>query len=434
MEWNRREFLGAALAAAQNPLVTPKPVRVGFIGVGSRGTSLLRVSLTFPGVEVPAICDINEANLAHSLDLVEKAGHKRPGGYSKGPEDFRRLVARDDLDAVINAGPWEWHTPMSVATMKAGKYTATEVPAATTLEQCWALVNTSEATGMPCMILENVCYFRNVLLVLNMIRHGLFGELTHCEGGYQHDVRAAFIGGEIRSHPGEITWRGMHAVNNNGNIYPTHPIGPIGWWLDINRGDRFEYLTSMSSVSLGMNHYVAKRYGADHPNAKRTYALGDVNTSLIRTVRGRTVTLYHDTTSPRPYDLILRVQGTEGIYSGTLDKFYFDASSAGKGPDRQAWEDPAPYYEKYEHPLWRSLGSAATGHGHGGADYIELHEFFKAVRNRTQTPIDVYDAAAWSAIFPLSAQSVAVRSAPVDFPDFTRDRWKTRRPVQITGA
>src|SRR5262249_28272458 len=151
----------------------------------------------------------------------------------------------------------------------------------------------------------------------------------------------------------------------------------------INRGDRFDYLTSMSSVSLGMNHYIAKRYGADHPNAKRTYALGDVNTSLIRTVRGRTVTLYHDTISPRPYDLILRVQGTEGIYSGTLDKFYFDSSSAAKGPDRQTWEDPAPYYAKYEHPLWRDLAMSAQGQGHGGADYIEIYEFLKAVRNQT---------------------------------------------------
>jgi hypothetical protein len=273
-----------------------------------------------------------------------------------------------------------------------------------------------------------------VLLVLNMIRQDLLGELTHCEGGYQHDVRSAFVGGEIRPHPGEITWRGMHAVSKNGNLYPTHPIGPIGWWLDINRGDRFDYLTSMSSVSLGMNHYVAKRFGADHPNAKRTYALGDVNTSLIRTVRGRTVTLYHDTTSPRPYDLILRVQGTEGIYSGTLDKFYLESSSAGRGPDRQTWEDPAPYYANYEHPLWRDLATSAQGQGHGGADYIEIHEFLKAVRNRTQTPIDVYDTAVWSSMYPLTVQSVASRSQPVEVPDFTRGKWKTRKPVQIHGA
>ena len=432
-DWNRREFLGASLLAAQGRAPLARPVRLGFVGVGSRGTSLLRTTLRFP-VEVPAVCDINEEALDRAAGLVEKAGQKRPESYGRGIDDWKRLVARDDLDAVINAAPWELHAPMCIGTMRAGKYAATEVPAAVTLEQCWEMVDTSEQTGMPCMILENVCYFRNVLLVLNMIRQGLFGELTHCEGGYQHDVRSAFVGGENRPHPGEITWRGMHAVRKNGNLYPTHPIGPIGWWLDINRGDRFDYLTSMSSVSLGMNHYVAKRYGADHPNAKRTYALGDVNTSLIRTVRGRTVTLYHDTTSPRPYDLILRVQGTEGIYSGTLDKFYLESSSAGRGPDRQTWEDPAPYYAKYEHPLWRDLATSAQGQGHGGADYIEIHEFLKAVRNRTQTPIDVYDTAVWSSMYPLTVQSVASRSQPVEVPDFTRGKWKTRKPVQIHGA
>jgi hypothetical protein len=188
-------------------------------------------------------------------------------------DDWKRLVARDDLDAVINAGPWELHAPMSVETMKAGKYAATEVPAATTVQQCWEMVNASEQTGMPCMILENVCYFRNALLILNMIRQGFFGELTHCEGGYQHDVRGAFLsrGGE-RGSAGEITWRGMHAVRNNGNLYPTHPLGPIAWWLDINRGDRFTHLTSMSSKSRGIRNYAAKQYGADDPNARREYA------------------------------------------------------------------------------------------------------------------------------------------------------------------
>jgi predicted dehydrogenase len=432
-DWNRREFLGAGLLAVQGRAPLNRLVRVGFIGVGSRGTSLLRTTLRFP-VEIPAVGDIDEAALERAAGLIEKAGRKRPETYGRGVDDWKRLVARDDLDAVITAAPWELHAPMCVGAMRAGKYAASEVPAAVTLQQCWDLVDTSEQTGMPCMILENVCYFRNVLLVLNMIRQGLFGELTHCEGGYQHDVRAAFVGGEIRPHPGEITWRGMHAVRNNGNLYPTHPIGPIGWWLDINRGDRFDYLTSMSSVSLGMNHYVAKRYGADHPNAKRSYALGDVNTTLIRTVRGRTVTLYHDTTSPRPYDLILRVQGTEGIYSGTLDKLYLDSRSAAKGPDKQAWEDPAPYYARYEHPLWGDLASSAQGQGHGGADYIEIHEFLKAVRNRTQTPIDVYDTAAWSSMVPLTIQSVASRSQPVEVPDFTRGKWKMRKPVEIHGA
>lgn len=429
----RRQLLGAAAATAAAGNLAKgetKTVRVGFIGVGSRGTSLVRGLLAHDGVEVRAICDINEQNLERARDMVEKAGHKRPEGYSRGVEDYKRLVAREDLDAVINAGPWELHTPMSVATMKAGKYAATEVPAATTLEECWELVNTSEATGMPCMMMENVCYFRNALLVLNMIRQGIFGEMMHCEGGYQHDVRSAFIGHEKRGVPGEITWRGMHAALRNGNIYPTHPIGPIGWWLDVNRGNRFTYLTSMSSKSRGLRDYVARKHGADHPNAKREYAMGDVNTTLLMTDNGATVTLYHDTMLPRPYDLILRAQGTRGIYSGTLDQFYFDTTS----PKKDTWENPERYYRDYEHPLWKDLAEQAKSHGHGGADYITMHQFLGAVRNRTQTPIDVYDTATWSAITPLTVDSVSRHSAPAEFPDFTKGKWKNRQPVAIKGA
>jgi predicted dehydrogenase len=421
---DRRQFLGASLFQA-----APKPVRVGFIGTGSRGTSLLRTTLALGAkVEVPALCDINEAHLGRAMDVVEKSGRRRPEGYSRGPEDYLRLLARHDLDAVVNVGPWELHAPMSVATMRAGKYAATEVPAAVTLQQCWDLVEASEATGIPCMILENVCYFRNALAVLGMVRKGLFGELSHCEGGYQHDVRVALLWppGATRGAPGELSWRGLHYERTNANLYPTHPIGPIAWWLDINRGDRFTHMVSMSSDSRGLNHYAAERFGADHRNAVRPYAAGDVNTSLLRTERGRTVTLYFDTVSPRPYDLILRVQGTRGIYSGTLDKFYFEASS----PKRDQWEDSEPYFQKYEHPLWRALAAEAKSHGHGGADYIEMHEFVRAVREKSPTPIDVYDAAAWSAILPLSAMSVASGSAPVEFPDFTRGKWKSRKPVE----
>ena len=439
--WNRRELLFSAAAlqtsarlhAQGKRPISGRPVRVGFIGIGSRGTGLLRTTLRLPDVVVPAVCDINETAAARAVSMVEKAGQPKPQlyGASGGVEDWRRLVERDDLDAVINAGPWQLHAPMSVATMRAGKYAATEVPAAVSVEQCWDMVNASEQTGMPCMILENVCYFRNALLILNMIRKGLFGELIHCEGGYQHDVRGAFLsrGGE-RGPAGEITWRGLHAAQKDGNLYPTHPLGPIAWWLDINRGDRFTHLTSMSSKSRGMAHYARKNFGADHPNALRKYALGDVNVTLLKTALGATVTLYHDTVSPRPYDLILRVQGTEGIYMGTLDKFYFD----GRSPKKDQWEAPEAYYQEYEHPLWRDLGPSASGQGHGGADYIELHQFLKAVRNRTETPIDVYDTAVWSSIYPLSVQSVAAGSQPVEVPDFTRGKWKTRRPVEITGA
>ncbi|MCZ2153150.1 MAG: Gfo/Idh/MocA family oxidoreductase [Bryobacterales bacterium] len=427
---NRREILKAAGALAAFRLsgmqAAEKPVRIGMVGVGGRGTAHVRTLLDVPGVEIPAICDINEANLARSQNLIQEAGHARPEGYSRGPEDFRRLVERDDLDAVITATPWEWHTPVCVAAMKAGKYAATEVPAAITEEEAWELVDTSERTGKPCMILENVCYYRNVLMVLNLIRNGVLGELLHAEGGYQHDVRRGKIGPS-----GEIKWRGMHSVKRDANLYPTHPIGPIAWWMDINRGDRFTYLVSMSSNSRGINHYVAEHFGADHPNAKRKYALGDVNTTLIKTERGLTVTLYHDTQSPRPYDLILRVQGTKGIYSGTLDKIYVENPNPAQGSQTESWEDLGPYYQKYEHPLWKKWGQPAKAYPHGPADFIELVEFASAVRRGVQTPIDVYDSATWSVITPLSERSVASKSAAIDFPDFTRGKWREPRPLQF---
>ena len=423
--FNRRQFLAAAgglAGAAALSAQDVKPVRVGLVGVGNRGGSLLRTLLNLPGVEVPAICDINEEKLARAVSRVTEAGRAKPVGYSAGVEDFRKLVERDDLDAVINATPWHWHTPIAVAAMEAGKYAATEVPAATSIEECWQLVETSERTGMPCMMLENVNYFRNALAVLNMVQQGLLGELIHCEGGYQHDVRRGLV-----DEHGDLKWRGVYQVERRGNDYPTHPMGPMAWWSDINRGDRFSYLTSMSSKSRGMNNYVRKVAGADHPNATRKFAKGDINTTMLRTENGVTMTLYYDTVLPRAYDLILRAQGTEGIYSGTLDKIYIEDVS----PNAHEWESMDSYYERYDHPLYTALKDKSEGMGHGGADYITLHQFLRAVRKGTQTPIDVWDSATWSAIMPLSERSVDGRSTPVDFPDFTKGRWQQKRPLDI---
>lgn len=426
----RRDFVKAAgwsgaLAAAA------RPVRVGVVGVGRRGIGHVKMLLDLPGVEIPAICDIHAGNLAAAQDAVQSARRAKPEGYGRGPEDFRRMVVREDLDAVVTATPWEWHTPIAVAAMKAGKYAGVEVPAATTLEECWQLVDTSEQTGVPCMLLENDCYGAGALMALNLVEQGVLGEIVHCEGGYEHDIRSGIL------RNGELSWRARHALRRNGDLYPTHPAGPIAWWTKVNRGDRFEYLTSMASKSRGRSHYIAKYFGADHPNAKVEFALGDVVTTLIRTAGGVTIALSHDTSLPRPYSdsgdtriplMVLRLQGTEGIFSGSLDRIYVEGRN---GPDskQHKWQDIRPYYERYAHPLWKALGANAAGYAHGGEDLICLHQFIAAVRNRTQTPIDVYDAAAWSAISPLSEQSVAGRSKPVDFPDFTRGKWKQARPI-----
>ena len=409
------------LAGAKEPV---KPVRLGFVGVGGRGTYLLRTALEIGGVEVPAICDITAENLERAGRLVEKRGQKKPAGYSRGPEDFRRMVEREDLDAVINATPMELHTPVMVAAMEAGKYGATEVPAAITLEECWQLVETSERTGRPCMMLENYCYLRNVMMILNMVQQGAFGEVIHCETGYQHDTRYVAFGPE-----GELLWRAHHKIDRNGNLYPTHAIGPAAWWMNINRGDRFTYLVSMSSKPAGLDNYIIKKFGPDHPNAKRKYAIGAINTTLIRTENGLTVTLYYDTCLPRPFDMIYRIQGTEGIYMGSMDKIYIE----GRSPREHTWEDTEEYYREFEHPIWKALGETARGYSHGGGDYMMLNQFLQAVRTGAQPPIDAYDSATWSVISPLSERSVAEGSRPVEFPDFTRGKWKNQRPVEFLG-
>ncbi|MCC6537520.1 MAG: Gfo/Idh/MocA family oxidoreductase [Bryobacterales bacterium] len=416
----RRAFLGAGLAAAQTS--GGKSVRLGFIGAGSRGTSLLRTALRVPGVEVPAVCDLDEARSAKASALVAEAGAAKAATYT----DYRRLLERTDIDAVVNATTWSAHVPISVAAMEHGKTVGSEVPAAMTVEDCWRLVDTAEKTRRGLMLLENVCYFRNVLMLLNAVQAGRLGELVHCEAGYQHDTRFLHF-----TPDGRLTWRGVEASQFNGNLYPTHPIGPVAWWLDINRGNRFTYLTSMSSQAAGVKRYAEKRFGKDHPAARRPAAMGDVSTTLIATESGATVTLYYSVQTPRPYDLIFRVQGAEGIYSGTLDKIFVEPAAIGERPASEAWQDLAPFYAQYEHRLWKEHGEEANRHGHGGADDLCLHQFIAAVRRGGAMPIDVYDSVTWSALVALTAQSVAQRSKPVDFPDFTRGKWKQPRALEF---
>ncbi len=431
----RRQFVQAGAAAGTVFALSsgmagadgvPEAVRIGIVGVGDRGTALLNTLLQLPGVEIRAVGDVVADRAARAQDVVEKKSGARPEAYTQGETDYERLVARDDLDAVIIATPWEWHTRMAVAAMRAGKYAGVEVPAAITLEECWELVRVSEETGRPCMMLENVCYFQNALTVLRMVREELFGGLLHCEAGYQHDCRYL-----MANDDGTLTWRGQHVASKNGNLYPTHPVGPIAQWMNINRGNRFVQLTSVSTAAIGMRQYFAKRFGPEHELARRAYALGDINTTLIQTANGQTVTLYFDMMTYRPYDLIFRVQGTKGIYLATHEK----ACIEGLTPEPEHWEPFEPYLEKYAHPLWVELEQEAKKNaGHGGADYITMYAFVKAVREKACPPQDVYDAATWSAIFPLTIASVAAGGRPVEFPDFTHGMWKTNTPIGIHGA
>jgi len=440
---DRRDFLkiGTAAGLGMDLLGDPlrpasaaaeKPLRLGIVGVGGRGTSLLEVLLGMGGVVIPAICDINQEHLARAQAMVEKAGQKRPEGYSRDEQHFQELMYRDDLDAVVIATYWQWHTPMAVCAMKSGKYAAVEVPAALTVEECWALVNTYEETLVPCMMLENWSFRRDNLAVLKMIRAGLFGEIVHCHCAHSHNC----IDHWFFTPQGEMRWGGDFLVKHNASQYTTHALGPVISWMDIGCGDYFDKVASFANRSLGINHYFATKFGPEHPNAKRQYAQGDIVTSLVRTKKGNTLVINYDMQLPRPYDNRWTIQGTEGIYNEQRNAVYLH----GRSPKYEEWEPFDPYQEKYEHAWWKPVQEEARAarakgqnpdqiaFGHGGADYQELNQFLKAVRNKTQTPVDVYDSVIMSVINPLSEQSIANGGAPVECPDFTRGKWKSNKP------
>ncbi len=422
----------AAAARTAPPIIRRSPtdtVRLGFIGTGGRGRSHVGIALQRDDVAVTALCDVDPDALSRASNMLEEAGRPRAATYGNSDYAFMDLLARDDVDAVVIATPWLWHTRMAVAAMKAGKYAGVEVSAANTLEECWDLVDTHEETGVPVMILENVCYRRDIMAVMNMVRQGLFGELIHMECGYQHDLRGVkFNGGEGK--PGvefgekafsEAKWRTRHSVYRNGDVYPTHGLGPVSMMLDINRGNRFVSLTSTASKARGLHKYVVDQAGEDHPNASVEFRLGDVITTVIRTQSGESIIVSHDTNLPRPYSLGFRVQGTEGLWMDVNRSIYLE----GKSPAHQ-WEEAQPYLDQYDHPLWRRYEAEATGAGHGGMDFFVLHAFVESVKAGTQTPLDAYDAAAWSSITPLSEMSIARGSEPQDVPDFTRGLWMKR--------
>lgn len=399
------------------------PVRIGYVGVGGMGSAHVRNLLRIEGVEIRAICDIVPEKVVRMQKLVVESGQREPEGYSRGPWDFLRLCERDDLDLVYNATPWEWHVPISVAAMKAGKHAATEVPAAMTLDDCWLLVETAEKTGRHCVMMENCCYDRPEMLCLNMVKRGVLGEILHAEAGYLHDLRALKF-----SNEGEGLWRIAHSIKRNANLYPTHGLGPVAQCMDINRGDRMASLASMSSPSRGLNLMAAKLFGEADPRATRRYALGDVNVSLIQTALGKVITLYHDTSTPRPYSRIHIVQGTKGIFEKYPDRVYVEGRS-----EPHQW-DTLDRYTEFDHALWTTQAEKARGAGHGGMDYIEDYRLIDALRHGRPLDMDVYDAAAWSAVVELSERSVARRGRPVDFPDFTRGGWKTPRTLQVMNV
>lgn len=389
--------------------------RLAVIGTGGRGTSLLG-NLLAADAQVVAVCDIVQEKAEHAAGLVVAAGQKKPELYTQGPHDYENLLARKDVDLVIVATPWNWHFPMAMAAMKNGKDVAMEVPGVTTLEECWAIVRTSEETRKHCLMLENCCYGYNETLILRMVHGGELGDLLYGEGAYIHDLRS-----ELFSDKGEGLWRRAEHTKHDGNLYPTHGLGPVANYMGVQRGDRFGYMVSMSSPQKGLDKWRKDHLQPGDPRWAEKYICGDMNTSLIKTAKGLTITVKHAVSSPHPYDRINLIAGTKGIFEDYPPRIYVE------GVDKEDTFGSLDAWKKYEHPLWAREGEIAKKvGGHGGMDFIMLYRLLECVREGLAPDMDVYDCAAWSAVAPLSYTSVARGSAPVDFPDFTMGKWRGR--------
>ncbi|MGV3509206.1 MAG: Gfo/Idh/MocA family protein [Sphingobacteriaceae bacterium] len=438
---NRRNFIKQGALATAGFTILPSgilfaqnkdKIKLGYIGVGLRGRGHIRQGLLRDDVEIVAICDTQESSLAHCRKQFVKAGKKLPKEYTGGVDAYKKLLERKDIDAVIISTPWEFHHSQSIDTMRAGKYVGCEVIAGLTVQEHWDIVDVSEKTGVPYSTLENVCYRRDVLAVLNMVRQGLFGELVHLQGGYQHDLRPVlfndgkqFYGGGVEFGPdalAEAQWRTQYNIDRQGDLYPTHGAGPVMNYIDINRGNRFTNMVSFASKARGLSSYV-EELSPGHKNAKINYKNGDIVTTQLNCANGETVLLTHDTHLPRPYSIGFRVQGTKGIWEDVAKSVYIEH----KSKKHDQWDPVSEWTTKYDHPLWKKYEKDASGAGHGGMDWFVFDGFVKAVKKKVQPPIDVYDSVTMSVIMPLSENSIKEGNMPQDFPDFTRGKWQSRK-------
>jgi len=430
----RRDFLrysaitaGASVAAASFPLETTaqvaasaeakKKIRLAIIGSGARGIGLMQILFSFTDVEIEvvAVCDLFKAAAERAAKVCTDAGRPAPAIYAESEKAWESLLEKEKLDLVIIATGWPNHAAASLAALEKGVFVGCEVPIATSVEDCWKLVEASEKNKTPCMMLENWSFRQDNLAVLNMIRLGLFGEIMHAHCAYSHDARDYFY----YNSEGNERWQLPYFKKYNRNYYPTHALGPILSWLDINAGDRFTEIYSVATAAKGVNHRMKERFGADHPGATTDFPQGDVVTSILKTALGKTVVLNLDVQLPRPYANRWMVQGTKGIYDEEKESIYLE----GVSPKPGQWEPWAPYQDKYNHRFWQTKHVG----GHDGTDGCELRQLVDAVIAKGPAPLDVYDSVTMSAVVELSGISIA-ENRPVEFPDFTRGAWKTRKP------
>ena len=395
-------------------------LNIGISGLGGRGYGLMDgVILHMDDIEIVGVCDTYRDRAQNAADKVEQVKGNKPFIT----QDYKELIASSEVEAVIVSSAWTGHIEIIIECMKAGKPVGTEVGGAYSIEECWQLIRAYEETGVPCMLLENCCYGREEMMAMNMVKQGIFGEIVHCSGGYQHDLREEIAFGNENRH-----YRLQNYIHRNCENYPTHELGPIAQILDINRGNRMVSLVSMASKAKGLNEYIKNKKSDDEALMHTEFAQGDVVTTMIKCARGETIVLTLDTTLPRAYSRGFRVQGTKGMFMEDNMSLFIDGEhNEYDFKWKEQWNNIEAYREKYEHPVWKKFMQDGVKGGHGGMDWLVLRAFFDCVEKNEEMPIDVYDIAAWMAISALSEQSIAMGGQVVAIPDFTNGKWITRK-------
>ncbi|MFI6106472.1 Gfo/Idh/MocA family protein [Streptomyces sp. NPDC051310] len=398
------------------PFERRSTVRVGIIGLGNRGGSMIDLFLALPHVRVTAVCDPVRAKAEAASAKVVRAGQPAPAVHAAGEDDYLNLCARGDVDFVYVATPWDSHFAMARAAMLGGKHVGVECPVAMRLDELWALVDLSERTRRHCMQLENCCYGRNEMRVLRMAHAGVFGELLHGAGAYNHDLRELMFSPTYYEGP----WRRLWHTRLRGDLYPNHGFGPVANYMDVNRGDRAVSISSFGTPALGLAEYRQAHMPPGDPSWKETYVSSDRTISMVQTARGRVIRLEHDVSTPHPYSRINSLGGTKGVFEDYPARIYVEPDHKG-----HQWGDFSAYAEKFDHWLWKEH-SAPPG-GHGGMDYIMVLRLMQCMRLGLVPDFDVYDAATWTAPVPLSHASLRAKGAPQQIPDFTRGEWRKPR-------
>lgn len=396
-----------------------KNINIAVIGLGGRGISNLNTILSMEDITVTAVCDIYEDRCQKAVDIVKE----KAGNVPFSTTDYREIMGKPEVEAVMVFTSWESHIEIAVEAMKHSHAVGMEVGGAGSLEECWALVNTWEETRVPFMLLENCCYGKNEMLVKNIVEDGLFGDIVHCHGAYAHDLRDEVSGGKENRH-----YRLNHYINRNCENYPTHDLGPIAKILKINHGNCFKRLVSVASKSMGLNRYINDRKDTvvNKDLLTQTFAQGDIINTIITCANGETISLTLDTTLPRSYSREFTVRGTKGMYEENTNTVFLDGEKESFDTVefyRENIDSAKKYEEKYLPDCWKNLTQEQIESGHGGMDYFVFTDFFEHLRNGKPMPIDVYDAAAWMCVTCLSEESIKNGNMPVEFPDFTKGEW-----------